>query len=250
MHIPGFLVFLAIVVYWASCMGPRAVKWVGILFVSGCLVVGLGIAGLLVYTHLDDARRQAEQATQLGLTKAECERLDGRARPARTGPPTVDELIRAVDTGPLCERLMGTPSADAAHPSDALAQRVYVSPAPTSTPETAQNGKLVIERYVDANGRIYLRQASQEPAPDGKADYERLFGTPPARVAPLRSLTLQEHAILDTLKVEGLPRRLTSREKHEAMRLQRALVRGPLEAEDHKKLDALLQSITAKKQSS
>jgi hypothetical protein len=39
MSIPAFLIFLAIVVYWASCMGPRALTWVAILFVSGCLVL-------------------------------------------------------------------------------------------------------------------------------------------------------------------------------------------------------------------
>jgi hypothetical protein len=194
--IPGFLVFLAIVVYWASCMGPRALKWVGILFVSGCLVMVLGIAGLLVYKHLDDARREAEQATQ---AKAEAARRAACFRDHVEGTePSVDELICIVDGTPL-------PLA-----------------APAALTASASGGS------------------------QGKADYERLMGTPPTRGAPRRSLTLQEHAILDTLKVELLPRRLTVRDKQEAIRLRRALVRGPLAAEDHQKLDALLQRIAAK----
>lgn len=240
MHISGFLIFLAIVVYWASCMGPRALKWVGILFVSGCLVIGLGIAGLLVYyTYLDDARRQAERATQQSLeatrTPAGRSFATDLYGPATPVPPTPAgrDLSRELFGGSTTMSAP-SPAAGSSVPAtvstldlDALVQR-YGAPPTTSRPASPT--------------------ASGPGGSHGKADDERLFGTPPARVAPLRSFTLQEHTILDTLKVEGLARRLTSREKQEAIRLRRALVRGPLEAEDQKKLDALLQSIASKKQ--
>jgi hypothetical protein len=90
MHVSGFLIFLAIVVYWASCMGRRALKWVAILFVSGCL---LPVAALLALwavetyraNHPSDADmarqtiegfKAAQEAAQYG--KADYERLMGR----------------------------------------------------------------------------------------------------------------------------------------------------------------------------
>jgi hypothetical protein len=123
MPIPGVLIFLAIVVYGASCMGRRALTWVAILFVSGCLVyvasfiVAVALEGI-AHDQVRDAHwaretiegfKALQEAAPDG--KVDYERLMGRpdfqaaqARIARLRRETKEALDRraqaSTDTAP------------------------------------------------------------------------------------------------------------------------------------------------------
>lgn len=100
MPIPGLLIFLAIVVYWASCMGRRALTWVAILFVSACLlpvaIGGIWWASYAIPWALADYRRAHPSDAELAAQSLERFRMAEEATASEAREQRWQRASRAV----------------------------------------------------------------------------------------------------------------------------------------------------------
>jgi hypothetical protein len=100
MHVSGFLIFLAIVVYWASCMGRQALKWVAILFVSACLlpvaIGGIWWASYAIPQALADYRRAHPSDAELVAQSLERVRMAEEAKASEAREQRWQRASRAV----------------------------------------------------------------------------------------------------------------------------------------------------------